>query len=139
MELDEAMKQANAFVGSTIGLLIEKLDPRKLGEHSRALLISTEYGDRLLRLVTDWDDHRRATLLHRLVYEYPSHGFAIAYDELVSMGLPVDRFGPEEMDAVRGLYPFLGVKGPHVISYTMPTVQAAHVVTAEPPGIANPA
>jgi hypothetical protein len=131
MELDEAMKQANAFVAGTIGLLIEKLDPSKLGEHSRALLISTEYGDRLLKLVTDWDDDRRRTLLHRLVYEYPSHGFAIGYDELASMGLPVERFGLEEADAVRGLYPFLGVKGPRIVAFTVPSADAVPTAPSE--------
>jgi hypothetical protein len=139
MELDEAMRQANAFVASTIGLLIEKLDPTKLGGHSRALLISTEYGDRLLRLVTDWDASRRFTLLHRLVYEYPSHGFAIGYDELTEMGLPVDRFGPEEMQAVRALYPFLGVKGPRVVRFIVPTEQPAPDADALEPVPATPA
>lgn len=133
MELDEAMRQANAFVASTVAPLIEKLDPAKLGEHSRALAISMEYGDRLLRLVTDWDDDKRYAVLHRLVYEYPSHGFALGYDELSSMGLPVDRFAPEEMKVVRALYPILGVKGPRVVSYFEPSASATPEAPPMPP------
>ena len=56
MDLDECLKHAIEFVRGTTGPLFTQLNAEKLGEYNRALAVGTEYGERLLRRFTAWDE-----------------------------------------------------------------------------------
>jgi Serine dehydrogenase proteinase len=104
MDLDECFQHATKFVEVTAGPLIAQLNPEKLGEYSRALSVGEEYGKRLLRRSTKWDEAKRNQVIERLVHGYPSHDYIIDYHELKEMGFQVESFGDNEGDAVQGLF-----------------------------------
>ena len=109
MGLDECLKHAIEFVRSTTGSLFTQLDPEKFGEYSRALAVGTEYGSRLLRRFTSWDDEKRMEILEKLVHGYPSHEYIIDYHELEEMGFNVKLFVDSERTAVQELFKILPV------------------------------
>jgi hypothetical protein len=62
----------------TIGLfdkVYEQLDPMRLGEYQRAMLIAHAYGTRIAT------DNLKDEALSRLIADYPSHGFIIDREE----------------------------------------------------------
>ena len=101
MGLDECLKHAIDFVRGTTGPLFTKLDPEKLGKYSRTLEVGSEYGERLLRRFTSWDDERRAEILEKLVHGYPSHDYIIDYHELKEMGFDVNLFSEPDRVAAQ--------------------------------------
>ena len=109
MDLDECLKHATEFVRSTTGSLFTQLNPEKFGEYSRALAVGTEYGSRLLRRFTSWDDEKRTEILEKLVHGYPSHEYIIDYHELKEMGFNVKLFVDSERAAVQKLFDILPV------------------------------
>jgi len=104
MDLEDCIKHAIELVRVTTGPLFNQLNPEKLGEYSRALSVGIEYGERLLRRFTTWDDQKRAEVLERLVHGYPSHDYIIDYHELQEIGFEVKLFTEDERPAVHGLY-----------------------------------
>lgn len=104
MDLDECLKHAIDFVRGTTGPLFTQLDPEKLGEYSRALAVGSEYGERLLRRFTPWDDEKRAEILEKLVHGYPSHEYIIDYHELKEMGFDVNLFSEPERVAAQTVF-----------------------------------
>jgi hypothetical protein len=103
MDMDDSLPHAISFVKATAGPLIDRLDPEKLGEYSRALSVGEEYGKRLLRRFTDWDEDKRNTVIERLVHGYPSHDYIIDYLELQEMGFESRLFNEDEEPVVHGL------------------------------------
>ena len=101
LDLDESIRHAINFVVGTTGPLFSRLDPEKLGEYSRALAVGSEYGNRLLRRFTDWDDRRRSFVVDKLVHGYPSHDYVIDYHELEELGFKVQLFEGGERDAIQ--------------------------------------
>lgn len=101
MDLDACLKHGIDFVRGTTGPLFTQLDPEKLGEYSRALAVGSEYGERLLRRFTPWDDEKRAKILEKLVHGYPSHEYIIDYHELKEIGFNVDLFSSSERAAAQ--------------------------------------
>ena len=107
MDLDECLKHAIEFVRGTTGPLFTQIKPEKLGEYNRALAVGTEYGERLLRRFTTWDDKKRTQVLEKLVHGYPSHEYIIDYHELKEIGFSVSMFSEPERVAVRNLFKIL--------------------------------
>ena len=103
LDLDECLRHAINFVVGTTGPLFSRLDPEKLGEYSRALAVGSEYGNRLLRRFTDWDDQRRSLVVDKLVHGYPSHDYVIDYHELKELGFKVQLFEDGEHDAFQAI------------------------------------
>lgn len=101
LDLDACLKHGIDFVRGTTGPLFTQLDPEKLGEYSRALAVGSEYGERLLRRFTPWDDEKRAKILEKLVHGYPSHEYIIDYHELKEIGFNVDLFSSSERAAAQ--------------------------------------
>lgn len=87
--------------------MFTQLNAEKLGEYNRALAVGTEYGERLLRRSTAWDDKKRAEVLEKLVHGYPSHDYIIDYHELKEIGFSVSMFSEPERVAVRNLFKIL--------------------------------
>ena len=120
MGLDDCLKHAIDFVRGTTGPLFTQLNPEKLGEYSRALEVGSEYGERLLRRFTSWDDKKRAEILEKLVHGYPSHEYIIDYHELKEMGFDVSLFSGPERAAAQNV---LGAwNGQAVVALVVPEV-----------------
>lgn len=98
--VDESIRHAINFVVGTTGPLFSRFDPEKLGEYSRALAVGSEYGNRLLRRFTDWDEQKRFLVVDKLVHGYPSHDYIIDYHELEELGFHVQLFEGGERDAI---------------------------------------
>ena len=74
-----AAELASSLAGTLFGQLYAQLDPMRLGENYRQMLVSREYATRLARTanVTEWID--------RLITSYPSHGFVIDRAEAMNL------------------------------------------------------
>ena len=123
MSLDECLKHAIEFVRSTTGPLFTQLNPEKLGEYSRSLAVGTEYGARLIRRYTTWDDDKRTEILEKLVHGYPSHEYIIDYHELEEMGFDVSLFEDSERESVRSLFDVIST-GKTVIELIQPETKS---------------
>jgi hypothetical protein len=66
--------------------LVRQLDPRIVSEAKDLLRITVQYAERLLEKTAG---PRARNVAHRLVEEFPSHGFVISLDEGQRLGLPV--------------------------------------------------
>lgn len=95
MKISEAIHLANEFAGQTSGTLYSQLNPKKIGEYARALEIGERYGVILLTRYMKWSDDKARSVINRLVYDYPSHSFAIDFEELQNLGMPSEIVGDE--------------------------------------------
>lgn len=120
MDLDECLKHAIEFVRGTTDPLFAKLNPEKLGEYSRALAVGSEYGDRLLRRFTAWDENRRKKVLEQFVHGYPSHDYIIDFHELDELGFNVSLFSEEESIFVEHFIEII-VTGETIVALIIPT------------------
>lgn len=66
-----ALEIAAKLVIGLYGPIFEQMDPMRLGEIQRAMMIAFHYGERLGKV------NLRPGALERLIAEYPSHGFII--------------------------------------------------------------
>lgn len=88
MKIAEATHLATEFAGHTSGTLYKHLNPFKIGDAARALEIGEYYGKMILERYKNWNERDAASIINTLVYKYPSHGFAIDFEELQKLGLP---------------------------------------------------
>lgn len=128
MDVGSCIKHAIEFVGVTTGPLFNQLDTEKLGEYSRALSVGTEYGERLLRRFTQWDDEKRTSVIERLVHGYPSHEYIIDYHELKEIGFDTRLFEDKERLAVHNLYNTIA-SGQEVIECILPASLSGNIET----------
>ncbi|MEW5700942.1 MAG: ATP-dependent Clp protease proteolytic subunit [Candidatus Zixiibacteriota bacterium] len=129
MGLDECLRHATEFVKVTTDPLFRQLDPEKLGEYSRALSIGKDYGDRLLRRFARWEEDKRAEVLDRLVYRYPSHDYAINCAELQEMGFQARYFDGKERQAAKGFVNLIGQRAQVVELVSLPETADTGAVT----------
>jgi hypothetical protein len=86
----DACSKAAELTTSLYAKLYAQIDPSRLAESARGLEIGYEYALRLLRRYRpDLPADQAKKLVHRLVHDYPSHGFVIDYEEAQDLGLPV--------------------------------------------------
>ena len=88
ISLKDALQHSGTCMGGLVSKLYEKIDPLEVGGHRRSLAIGEEYAKRLLGIVKN---PNQKSIIQKLVWEYPSHDFAIDYDEALELGLPVKR------------------------------------------------
>lgn len=85
----DAGTKASELTASLFGPIYAKIDPIRVAEAARGLELGSEYARRILaRYRPDVPRERHAQLVHRLIHNYPSHGFVIDADELRELGLP---------------------------------------------------
>ena len=93
--IEEAIKLSIDFVSKILPPLFSQIKVEKMGENSRALEVGREYGKRLLKRYSMFQrEDKRESILRRLIYQYPSHGYVIDYKEMQDMGFEVEF--PEE-------------------------------------------
>lgn len=90
VNLKDLLSTANEYVAITSGKLYSEIDPRKLGEYSRALEIWFQYWTKIL--TTRWNKPPEIAdqIMHKLVYWYPTHWFIIDWEDLLSLPIQYD-------------------------------------------------
>jgi len=68
-----AAELASEMSSNLISPVARQIDPIRLGEHQRALVVAKEYGKRLSQKFENIDDEN----VEKLTVDYPSHGFVI--------------------------------------------------------------
>ncbi|WP_428107712.1 SDH family Clp fold serine proteinase [Candidatus Binatus sp.] len=117
MSVKEAIHESGPYVTAMVRPLFEKIDPLEVGGHRRALAVGEEYAKRLLKLV---GNPAAASIVNRLVWQYPSHEFGIDFDEAAELKLPVkeldrrqdERLSTAIMELVDAGITFNGFAGP---------------------------
>jgi len=104
LDLDECFKHGIEFVKVTTGPLIGQLNPEKLGTYSRLLSICEDYGNRLLRRFSSFDEKQQKEMIKNFVHGYPSHDYIIDYNELKEIGFSVELFDEDERSVVKDLF-----------------------------------
>jgi hypothetical protein len=97
ISLKDAIPHSTACATGLVGRLYEKIDPLEVGGHRRSLAIGEEYAKRLLTLVKN-PNHK--AIVEKLVWSYPSHDFAVDFDEALELGLPVKHLDGAQDDAL---------------------------------------
>jgi hypothetical protein len=92
-----ACEVASQLVSGLFSPIAAQIDPQKMGEMQRMIMIAKAYGERLGR------DNLQQNTLDRLVRDYPSHSFIIDYKEAGSLFHNVRMVRPPEMAVVSAL------------------------------------
>lgn len=104
LSVEEAIRHGMDLASRISTPLFSQLNAEKVGEYSRALAVGKEYGDRLLRRYTRWQDPQdRNDILERLIFHYPSHEYIIDSKELEELGFDVSALTKDNrpvMDAI---------------------------------------
>lgn len=95
MSIKEALHETVPCITGILRPLYAQVDPLEMGEHRRSLAIGEEYATRLLKLVRN---PNCAKIVDKLVWKYPTHNFAIDYDEAKALQLPVVRMDASDED-----------------------------------------
>jgi hypothetical protein len=90
MKMADVIKLSIEFSGATSGCLYSQLHPKTIAENARSLDVGKQYGVRILQRYMGWSNEKAVTVVHQLVYEYPSHSFIIDREELSQLGFPVE-------------------------------------------------
>jgi hypothetical protein len=135
LTVGESVQHAIRFVEATTGPLFRQVDPRDLGNCSRALSIGTEYGYRLLGRQGKQTEEEIKRVIDKLVQGYPSHDYVIDYCELRELGFDVRFFTEKEQVALQGLASLLSKREPIVNCFktTLNQEQTSNLPNAEGP------
>lgn len=87
MSVKDAMHETIPCITGLMQPLYVQVDPLEMGEHRRSMAIGEEYATRLLALTRN---PHAAKIVEQLVWKYPSHSFAIDYEEAKGLKLPVE-------------------------------------------------
>ena len=112
MSVRDSLSEMIPCVTAMMKPLYEAVDPLIMGEHRRDLAVGEQYAKRLLMSTGNAhvDD-----IVHRLVWDYPSHEFDIDFEEAKTLQLPVEQLPVKQADSLVDLIMELGH---HDISYT---------------------
>jgi hypothetical protein len=112
MSVRDSIEQMVPCVTAMMKPLYEAVNPLTMGEHRRDLAVGEQYAKRLLMQTSN---PHVEDIVHRLVWDYPSHDFAIDFEEARTLQLPVEQLDPKQSDQLVDLILELGK---HDISYT---------------------
>lgn len=80
-----AMSFAARLTVGCFSKIYQQIDPLRLGEHQRSMLVAKEYGNRLSAPRTGRGPTLKKEAIDRLISNYPSHGFVIDRNEAESL------------------------------------------------------
>jgi hypothetical protein len=134
MDLPHALQNAQPLVSDIVKPLFDRVDALELGEARRHLAVGEEYCKRIMQRYSykHCPKEQIDAIVHELVWSYPSHGFFIGRNELLSLGLNVERLDDETTELCEELITTVnrctGISLPEVV--TIP--DAATTITATP-------
>jgi len=84
----EAIPHVTNLVGKIVEPLFNNFDVHRLGDYVRSLEIAQDYGTRIMAgSYKSKNDVDRHLILFSLIWNYPSHGQVIDFDECIKLGL----------------------------------------------------
>lgn len=91
MRVRDLLSEARQFATELTRPLYAQVDPLLFGAAHRALEMSMEYGQRVMKRYAykDWKENKIDEIVERLTWTYPSHSFVIDYEEATQLGLKV--------------------------------------------------
>lgn len=103
LSVKEALEEARQFVSIVITPLYQQVRPLDLGEHKRILAIGEEYSRRVMKRYSykDKDSENIGSIINKIIWSYPSHGFVIDYEEAKELGLKVSLLNEEDSRATK--------------------------------------
>ncbi|NWF78269.1 MAG: hypothetical protein HXY36_06750 [Chloroflexi bacterium] len=114
----EALEEARQFVSIVITPLYQQVRPLDLGEYRRILAVGEEYGRRVMGRYSyagrQSDDIE--SIINRIVWSYPSHGFVIDYEEAKELGLNVSLLSKEDSKAAK----YIGESVDELVGFVSP-------------------
>ena len=92
MDLPYAVERATQLVSAIAGALYSRVDTHELGEMGRYLSVSERYAELVMKRWSypELTEEHRTVIIHKLVREYPTHGFVIDMDEAIDIGLKAE-------------------------------------------------
>jgi hypothetical protein len=112
MSVRDSIEQMRPVVTEMMKPLYESVNPLIMGEHRRDLAVGEQYAKRLLMQT---GNQHVEDIVHRLVWDYPSHEFDIDFEEAKTLQLPVEQLEAKQADQLIDLILELGN---HDINYT---------------------
>ena len=94
VSIKDGLQASIPLIAELMKPIFAQIDPIKMGGYRRDIAIGEEYAKRMLALTGNLKAHQ---IVRRMVWDYPSHGFCIDYEEALGLGLPVERL-PESQD-----------------------------------------
>jgi hypothetical protein len=92
--LKQGLHDSVPLVTGLMRPIFGQIDPIKMGGYRRAIAIGEEYAKRMLALTGNVNAEE---IIKKMVWDYPSHDFAIDFEEARTLELPVERL-PEAQD-----------------------------------------
>ena len=92
MDVPQAIDQATPLFAAIVSPMYQQIDPHELGQMGRYLAEIEEYAVRVMKRWSyrnEKEDQIRR-IVRDLVWEFPSHGFVIDFDEAEKLGLKVE-------------------------------------------------
>lgn|GEM_PF-1844519 len=100
MDIRDILAPAGNFVSNLVSPLYNQIDPVKLGRRARQLDIGYQYALRILKKYGEFEDYSCDLVANKIVYGYPSHSFAINFEELKSLHLNVELIEIHELEVL---------------------------------------
>lgn len=133
-----ALSMAIRMTTGLLGPIYQQIDPMRIGETQRAMNVARAYGERL-----DISRNLKPNALKKLIEEYPSHDFAIDYDEAAQLFVRIARTNELERqigeDLAHLLLDYKTISGQAVMAYfntepkrTDETVESENAAQGEP-------
>jgi hypothetical protein len=126
VSIKQGLEASVPLISELMRPIFGQIDPIKMGGYRRAIAIGEEYAKRMLALT---GNPKAMQIVQTMVWEYPSHDFAIEFEEAQQLGLPVERL-PEAQDQslTAGI---LGVGKDHYHGF-VPTQSRTAISSAKP-------
>jgi hypothetical protein len=94
LPIEEGLEDSVPLITELMCPIFAQIDPIKMGGYRRAIAIGEEYANRMLALV---GNSKAGDIVQTMVWDYPAHDFAIEFEEVKALGLPVEML-PESLD-----------------------------------------
>ena len=101
VSIKEGLQASVPLITELMRPIFGQLDPIKMGGYRRAIAIGEEYAKRMLSLT---GNPNATQIVQTMVWDYPSHDFAIEFEEAKQLGLPVEKLSEaQERSLTRGI------------------------------------
>ena len=120
VSIKQGLEASVPLISELMRPIFGQIDPIKMGGYRRAIAIGEEYAKRMLALT---GNPHATQIVQTMVWEYPSHDFAIEFEEARDLGLPVERLSEaQDQSLTAGI---LGVGKDHYHGFVPPQSRTA--------------
>jgi Serine dehydrogenase proteinase len=128
VSIKSGLEASVPLVTALMNPIFAQIDPIKMGGYRRAIAIGEEYAKRMLALTRN---PQAPQIVQTMVWEYPSHDFAIEYEEAEELGLPVEKLPAAQDQALTTA--ILAIGKDHYHGFAPPLPAASPTRNIQPP------